>query len=59
MTELATAFIQKMKTRDMRKPIREDFAEEDLRFEAEDMMNLIKEEGLPLDFIYDAMVCLC
>lgn len=51
-----TAFIRKMKTRDMRVPILEDFKPHDLDFDGEKMVGLIVEEGLPLDFVADTMV---
>jgi hypothetical protein len=51
-----TAFIRKMKTRDMRVSIQEDFRLDDLDFDSEKMVALIVEEGLPLDFIADTMV---
>ena len=58
MADNAKAFIQKMKTRDMRVPITEDFKLSDLDFDEKTVVQLIIEERLPLDFIYDAMVTL-
>lgn len=52
----ANRFIQKMKTRDMRVALKDDFQIADLDFDAEEMVRLIVEEQLPLDFVYDAMV---
>ena len=56
MSETARKFIAKMKVRDMRKQIREDFKPEDIDFKADDLANLIVEERLPLDFLYDTIV---
>jgi hypothetical protein len=52
----AASFIRKMKTRDMRVPILEDFKPGDLEFDGERMVALIVEEQLPLDFMADTMV---
>lgn len=54
----ANRFIQKMKTRDMRVAIRDDFQPAELDFDAEEMVRLIVEGQLPLDFVYDTMVSL-
>lgn len=52
----AHAFIEKMKTRDMRVPILEDFKREEVDFDVELVANLIAEKDLGLDFLLDSMV---
>ena len=54
--DLANRFVQKMKTRDMRVDIRDDFSSEDLSFDCNLMLDIIRDEQLPLDFVYDTMV---
>lgn len=56
MTALAESFIHKMKTRDMRVAIKADFRREELQFGVEEMMHIIGEQQLPLDFVYDTIV---
>lgn len=52
----AAAFVHKMKTRDMRIDIKDDFRPEEIDFDPEEMVRLIVAEQLPLDFVYDTMV---
>lgn len=52
----AHAFIEKMKTRDMRVPILQDFRREEVDFDVEVVANMIAEKDLGLDFLLDSMV---
>lgn len=56
MAEKARAFIQRMKVRDMRVPIKEDFTIESLDFDVEAFLQQIYDERLGWDFVSDSMV---
>jgi len=53
---LIKVFVQKMKTRDMRVPAKDDFNPEDLPTDMVALCQQMEAEGLPIEFWYDTSV---